>query len=57
MFSTVMGTSGNITPDWTGIKNNVVVDNDIVWEKLGETTRINLGWNEYLELDYTLTLN
>lgn len=57
MFSTVMGTSGSITPDWTGIKNNVVVDNDIVWEKLGETTRINLGWNEYLELDYTLTLN
>ena len=54
VFSNVVGISGDERPDWEGINNGIVEDNNIVWQKLDDSTVINLKWNEHLELEYTL---
>ena len=53
VFSAIIGTSGDTDPDWAGITNNMVVDNDITWYRLDNSTSIPLQWNEYLDLSYT----
>lgn len=50
VFSSVVGKSGTEDPDWIGIENNIVKDNDITWVKLDEAKSISLKWNEYLNL-------
>ena len=52
-FSSILGTSGNEEPDWSGIKNNSVKDNNITWYRIADTTSIPLAWNEYLDLSFT----
>ena len=52
-FSSVLGTSGSVQPNWAGIKNNIVEDNNITWHRIVNTTSIPLGWNEYLDLSFT----
>lgn len=53
VFSSVLGTSGAEDPNWAGIKNNIVEDNNITWQRLSSTTSFYLRWNEYLDLKYT----
>lgn len=53
VFSSVLGTSGMEDPNWAGIKNNIVEDNNITWQRLNSTTSFFLRWNEYLDLKYT----
>lgn len=50
VFSSVLGTSGVIDPDWAGIENKQVKDNNITWIRLTDSTTMALQWNEYLEL-------
>ena len=50
VFSSVLGTSGNVTPDWTGIQNNQVIDNNITWVRISDALTMALQWNEYLDL-------
>ena len=50
VFSSVLGTSGAVAPDWTGIKNNQVVDNNITWIRITDSNTMALQWNEYLDL-------
>lgn len=50
VFSSVLGTSGITAPDWTGIRNNQVVDNNITWRRITNSTNMALQWNEYLDL-------
>lgn len=52
-FSSVLGTSGSTRPNWEGIKNNAVEDNNITWYRILNTTSIPLAWNEYLDLSFT----
>lgn len=54
MFSSVLGTSGEAPPNWAGINNGVVIDNNITWQKIEDSTVINLKWNEYLKLTYDI---
>lgn len=61
-FASIIGTSGKYNkktgeydpPNWNGINGGVVVDNNITWQKLETTTKVQLKWNEYLELDYSI---
>lgn len=61
-FSSIMGTSGKYNkkkgiyepPNWNGINGGVVIDNNITWQKLEKTTKVQLDWKEYLELDYSI---
>ena len=47
-FSSIMGTSGKYNkkkgiyepPNWNGINGGVVIDNNITWQKLEKTTKI-----------------
>ena len=50
VFSSVLGTSGSTQPDWTGIKNNQVQDNNITWIRITNSNTMALQWNEYLDL-------
>lgn len=50
VFSSVLGTSGNVAPDWTGIENNQVKDNNITWIRITDNASMALQWNEYLDL-------
>ena len=54
VFSSILGTSGDEDVDWTNIVNGVVEDGNISWQKIEDSTVLELDWNEYLELDYTL---
>lgn len=53
-FTSVLGQSGLEEPDWTGINNGVVEDNNILWQRIEDSTVIDLKWNEYLKLNYEL---
>ncbi len=53
IFTSILGTSSQSNPNWAGISNNIITDNNIVWQKLEDTTSFNLDWNEYLDLTYT----
>ena len=53
-FASILGTSGYDTPNWAGINNGIVTDNNITWKKLDSTVSMNLAWNEYLKFTYTL---
>lgn len=50
VFSSVLGTSGATDPDWTGIENNQVKDNNITWVRISDSVSMALQWNEYLDL-------
>lgn len=50
VFSSVLGTSGVTDPDWTGIENNQVKDNNITWVRINDSVSMALQWNEYLDL-------
>lgn len=50
VFSSVLGTSGATDPDWTGIENNLVKDNNITWVRISDSVSMALQWNEYLDL-------
>lgn len=50
VFSSVLGTSGATDPDWTGIENNQVKDNNITWVRISNSVSMALQWNEYLDL-------
>lgn len=50
VFSSVLGTSGSTAPDWTGIENNQVKDNNITWVRITDNISMALQWNEYLDL-------
>ena len=50
VFSSVLGTSGATDPDWTGIENNQVKDNNITWVRISDSVSMALQWNEYLNL-------
>lgn len=62
VFSGIVGRSGRWNkktgkydpPNWNGINGGVVIDNNITWQKLEDTTKVQLKWNEYLELDYSI---
>lgn len=54
VFSSLLGTSGNDERFWARIKNNIIEDNNIVWQKLDKQTTLRLKWNEYLDLSYEL---
>ena len=53
-FTSILGQSGLLSPDWSGINNGVVEDNNILWQRIEDSTVINLKWNEYLKLNYEL---
>lgn len=55
-FSSVLGTSGYENPNWTGIKNGQVEDNNIIWKRIINTTSIPLKWNEYLEIKFDVSI-
>ena len=55
-FSSVLGTSGTQNPNWTGIKNGQVEDNNIIWKRIINTTSIPLKWNEYLEVKFNVSI-
>lgn len=50
VFSSVLGTSGTTAPNWTGIQNNQVQDNNITWVRISDNLSMALQWNEYLDL-------
>lgn len=50
VFSSVLGTSGAVDPDWLGIENNQVKDNNITWVRITDNASMALQWNEYLDL-------
>ena len=50
VFSSVLGTSSETDPDWTGIENNQVKDNNIIWVRITDNASMALQWNEYLDL-------
>lgn len=50
VFSSVLGTSGAVQPDWAGIENNQVKDNNITWVRITDSVSMALQWNEYLDL-------
>ena len=50
VFSSVIGTSGATDPDWAGIENNQVKDNNITWIRITDNASMALQWNEYLDL-------
>lgn len=50
VFSSVLGTSGATDPDWAGIENNQVKDNNITWVRITDNASMALQWNEYLDL-------
>lgn len=50
VFSSVLGTSGATDPDWTGIENNQVKDNNLTWVRISDSVSMALQWNEYLDL-------
>lgn len=54
VFASLIGHSGKEYPNWVGINNGVVTDNNITWQRLDDSTIITLKWNEYLKLTYDL---
>lgn len=50
VFSSVLGTTGATAPDWIGIKNSQVRDNNITWIRISDSNTLALQWNEYLYL-------
>lgn len=50
VFSSILGTSDVIQPDWSGIENNQVKDNNITWVRITDAPSMSLQWNEYLHL-------
>ena len=55
VFTSILGKSGETSPNWAGINGGIVVDNNITWQRIDKNIVLQLNWNEYLDLSYNLT--
>ena len=55
-FTSILGTSGYVNPNWPAINNGQVEDNNITWMRIINTTSIPLKWNEYLDLKFNVSI-
>lgn len=55
MFTSLIGKTGLITPDWSNLRSGSVMDGNIQWVKLAkEAIKITLNWNEYFQLTHEI---